>query len=157
MVGLVLLSLWFAFQRPLEILLSLSILLLSGLFLLAVMRLAGWSWNLLNLMGLPLILGTGVDYSIFMQLSLRRYHGDLHMAHRAVGRALMLCGGTAVAGFGALTLSSNAGMASLGQVCAVGIASNMLISVFLLPSWWAALISRKPKILKPDVISSVRA
>jgi predicted RND superfamily exporter protein len=98
---------------------------------------------LLNLMGLPLILGTGVDYSIFMQLALRRYHGDLRMAHRAVGRALLLCGGTATAGFGALTFSTNAGMASLGQVCAVGIAGNMLISVFLLPSWWAALTNKK--------------
>lgn len=143
MVGLVLLSLWLAFRRPLEILLSLSILFLSGLILLSVMRLMGWSWNLLSLMGLPLILGTGVDYSIFMQLALRRYHGDLRTAHRAVGRALLLCGGTAVAGFGALTFSSNAGMSSLGQVCAVGIACNMLISVFLLPSWWSALTNRK--------------
>ena len=145
MVGLVFLSLWLAFRRPVEILLSLAILLLSGLLLLAVMRLSGWSWNLLNLMGLPLILGTGVDYSIFMQLALRRYHGDLSTAHRAVGRALLLCGGTATAGFGALTFSSNAGMASLGEVCAVGIASNMLISVFLLPSWWASLNNKKSK------------
>ncbi len=143
MVGLVLLSLWLAFQRPLEILLSLSILLLSGLILMALMHWLGWSWNLLNLMGVPLILGTGVDYSIFMQLALRRYHGDLHLAHRAVGRALLLCGGTAAAGFGALTFSSNAGMSSLGQVCAIGIGSNMLISVFLLPSWWAALVNRR--------------
>ena len=30
-------------------------------------------------------------------------------------------------------------MASLGQVCAVGIAGNMLISVFLLPVWWRLL------------------
>jgi predicted RND superfamily exporter protein len=142
MVGLVFLSLWLAFRRPLEILLSLAILVMSGLILMAVMRLTGWSWNLLNLMGLPLILGTGVDYSIFMQLALRRYHGDLTVAHRAVGRALLLCGGTAAAGFGALTFSSNAGMASLGQVCAVGIASNMLISVFLLPTWWSALANR---------------
>jgi predicted RND superfamily exporter protein len=145
MVGLVFLSLWLAFRRPLEILLSLAILLISGLILMAVMRLSGWSWNLLSLMGLPLILGTGVDYSIFMQLALRRYHGDLKVAHRAVGRALLLCGGTATAGFGALTFSSNAGMASLGQVCAVGIASNMLISVFLLPTWWAALTNKFKK------------
>jgi predicted RND superfamily exporter protein len=143
MVSLVLLSLWLAFRRPTEILLSLGILALSGLILLSVMRLTGWSWNLLNLMGLPLILGTGVDYSIFMQLALRRYHGDLHMAHRAVGRALLLCGCTAAAGFGALTFSSNAGMASLGQDCAVGIGSNMLISVFLLPTWLATLTIKK--------------
>jgi KDO2-lipid IV(A) lauroyltransferase len=48
----------------------------------------------------------------------------------------MLCGATAVAGFGSLAFSSNLGMASLGKVCAVGIGTNMLISVFLLPAWW---------------------
>jgi KDO2-lipid IV(A) lauroyltransferase len=87
-------------------------------------------------MALPLILGTGVDYSIFMQLALRRYRGDLAMAHRSVGRALLLCGGTAVGGFGSLGFSSNAGMSSLGRVCAVGIAGNMAFSIFLLPVWW---------------------
>jgi KDO2-lipid IV(A) lauroyltransferase len=48
----------------------------------------------------------------------------------------MLCGGTAIAGFGSLAWSGNVGMASLGRVCAVGIAANMLISVWLLPIWW---------------------
>lgn len=139
MVGLVLLSLWLAFRRGAEILLSLAVLLGSGVGLLAAMKLLGWSWNPLNLMAVPLILGTGVDYSLFMQLALRRHHGNLRVAHRSVGRALLLCGGTAIAGFGALGLSSNAGMASLGQVCAVGIAGNMLISVFLLPVWWRKL------------------
>lgn len=137
MVFLVLLSLGLAFRRPREILLSLASLLTSALCLLAVMRLAGWSWNLLNLMAIPLVLGTGVDYGIFMQLGLRRYHGDVDMAYRVVGRALRLCGGTAIAGFGSLAWSSNAGMASLGQVCAVGIACNMLVAVFLLPAWWS--------------------
>lgn len=136
MVFLVMLSLFLAFRRPPEILLSLAVLFLSGLCLLAIMRWVGWTWNLLNLMAVPLVLGTGVDYSIFMQLALRRYQGDLAMAYYSVGRALLLCGGTAIAGFGSLGLSSNAGMASLGQVCAVGIGSNMLIAIFLLPIWW---------------------
>jgi predicted RND superfamily exporter protein len=139
MISLVMLSLLLAFRAWREVLLSIVVLLLSGACLLSVMRLAGWSWNLLNLMALPLILGTGVDYSIFMQLALGRYHGDLRMAHKAVGRALLLCGGTAIAGFGSLAWSSNAGMASLGVVCAIGIAGNMLISVLLLPWWWKAL------------------
>jgi len=138
MVCLVLLSLFLAFRRPREVLLSLAVLCLSALCLLSIMRLAGWSWNLLNLMALPLILGTGVDYSIFMQLALRRHHGDLFMAYRSVGRALLLCGGTACAGFGSLAFSTNAGMGSLGQLCAVGIGSNMLISIFILPVWWRA-------------------
>ena len=108
----------------------------------AVMRLAGWSWNLLNLMALPLMLGSGVDYSIFMQLALRRHNGNMKAAYHSVGRALLLCGGTAVAGFGSLSWSTNAGMASLGEVCAVGIAGNMLVSVFLLPFWWRAATAR---------------
>jgi predicted exporter/lauroyl/myristoyl acyltransferase len=139
MAALVLFSLWLAFQGWREILLSLAVLLFSGVCLLAVMQICGWSWNVLNLMALPLILGTGVDYSIFMQLALRRHHGSLRQAQRSVGRALLLCGGTAIAGFSSLGLSSNAGMASLGRVCAVGIAGNVLLSVLALPVWWKAL------------------
>ncbi len=136
MICLVLLSLWLAFRRPPEVLLGLAVLVLSGFCLLAVMRVAGWSWNLLDLMAVPLVLGTGVDYSLFTLLALRRYGGDLAIAYRSVGRALLLCGGTAIAAFTSLTWSTNAGMASLGAVCAVGIACNMLIAVFLLPVWW---------------------
>jgi predicted RND superfamily exporter protein/lauroyl/myristoyl acyltransferase len=141
MVLLVLTSLWLAFRRPAEIFLGLAVLALSGLCLLAVMAVAGWSWNLLNLMALPLLLGTGVDYGIFMQLALRRHGGDLVMVRRSIGRALLLCGGTAIAGFGSLAWSGNAGMASLGKICATGIAANMLISIFLLPAWWLKLTS----------------
>ncbi len=136
MVLLVLASLWLAFRRMAEVLLGVAVLLLSGLCLLAAMTLAGWSWNLLNLMALPLMLGTGVDYGIFMQLALRRHGGEVRAVRRSIGRALLLCGGTAVAGFGSLALSSNVGMASLGKVCAVGIGANMLIAVYLLPEWW---------------------
>lgn len=139
MVGLVLLTLGLAFGRPAEICLSLATLALGGICLLTVMKLAGWSWNVLNLMALPLLLGTGVDYSLFMQLALRRHGGSLQATRHSVGRALLLCGGTAVAGFGSLGFSSNAGMASLGQVCAAGLAGNMVISIFLLPVWWKVL------------------
>jgi uncharacterized protein len=152
MVCLVMLSLLLAFRRAPEILLSIGVLALSGLCVLSVMRLAGWTWNLLNLMSLPLVLGTGVDYSIFMQLALRRHHGDLDAAYQSVGRALLLCGGTAIAGFGSLAWASNAGMASLGQVCAIGVGSNMLIAIFLLPTWWKWTTQRN----SPDSISQNR-
>jgi len=150
MVALVLLSLWLAFRRATEILLGGAVLCLSGLCLLAIMTVCGWTWNLMNLMALPLMLGTGVDYTLFIQLALLRHGGDLAAVRRSVGRALMLCGGTAVAGFGSLGLSSNPGMASLGRVCAVGIGANMLISVFLLPAWWT-LFSSKSKVQSPKL------
>ena len=144
MLALVLTSLWLAFRRAIEILLGLAALLMGGTCLLCVMALAGWSWNLLNLMAVPLLLGTGVDYSIFMQMALRRYGGDAGLARRSIGRALLLCGGTAVAGFGSLAWSSYPGMASLGKVCAVGIAANIVVAVFLLPGWWRFACARSP-------------
>ncbi len=142
MIALVLGSLWLAFRRLAEVAAGIGVLGLSSLLLLAAMSLAGWSWNLLNLMGVPLILGTGVDYSIFMQLALRRHGGDVRLVRRSIGRALLLCGGTAIAGFGSLGWSSNEGMAGLGRVCALGIAANMLIAVGLLPAWWTRLTPR---------------
>lgn len=145
MVVLVLGSLWFAFRRTTEIILGAAVMLMSGLVLLAVMSLAGWSWNLLNLMSIPLIMGTGVDYSIFMQMALRRHGGDVPVVRRSIGKALLLCGGTAVAGFGSLAWSSNPGMASLGKVCAVGIGCNMLLAIFLLPGWWLALVPKQAR------------
>jgi KDO2-lipid IV(A) lauroyltransferase len=96
-----------------------------------------------------------------MQLALRRHGGDLKLAHQSVGRALMLCGGTAIAGFGTLGLSSNIGMSSLGRVCAIGIGCNMLLSVFLLPVWWKFFLgenkfkSMSAKISEPSQFYSI--
>ena len=99
-----------------------------------------WDWNILNLMALPLLLGMGVDFSIHMQFTLRRYGGDLLTVRRSVGRALLQAGATTVAGFGSLGFSTNAGMASLGKVCALGITLALLVAVYPLPVWWKAWI-----------------
>jgi len=90
----------------------------------------------LNVMGLPLLLGMGVDFSIHIQLALRRCQGDLLAVRRSVGRALLLAGSTTVAGFGSLAFSGNAGMASLGLACALGVTLALLVAVYLLPVWW---------------------
>ncbi len=124
------------FRRISEVALSIATLGFSLLGLTAAMALLGWSWNLMNIMALPLLFGAGVDYSIHIQFALKRHGGDLVQVRRTVGRAILLCGASTASGFGTLGLASNAGLASLGQVCATGIAITTLISVFLLPAWW---------------------
>jgi uncharacterized protein len=136
MLLLLLVALTFAFRRPAEVILSFLAIGFSLLGLLTIMAIAGWSWNLMNLMALPLLLGTTVDYSIHMQLALRRHGGNLRAIQGGTGRALLLCGATTFTGFGSLAWSSNAGLASLGQVCAAGLACATLTAVFLLPAWW---------------------
>src|SRR4029077_10706390 len=135
---LVVVSLWFAFRNLTEVALSLITLAFSALCLGATMDLLKWDWNILNLMALPLLLGMGVDFSIHIQLALRRYDGDLLVVRRSVGRALLLAGATTVAGFASLAFSTNSGMASLGKVCALGITLALVVAVYLLPVWWRA-------------------
>jgi predicted exporter len=137
---LVVVSLWLAFRNFKEVALSLVTLAFSGVLLWAAMEVLGWDWNILNLMALPLLLGMGVDFSIHMQLGLRRYEGDRLAVRRSLGRALLLAGATTVAGFGSLAFSTNTGMASLGKVCALGITLALVVAVYLLPVWWKTWI-----------------
>jgi predicted RND superfamily exporter protein len=139
----VIISLWLTFRKVSRVLLSLAVLGFSGAVLLAMMGMLGWRWNLINLVALPLLLAMGVDYSIHMLTALARYQGDSRGAFRTVGRALLLAGSTTIIGFGFLGTSSNLGMASLGRVCALGLAILLLTSVFLLPGW-VRLLERRP-------------
>lgn len=139
-VTLILLSLWLAFRRWTEVFLSFATLAFSLLGLWTIMVLVGWNWNVLNLTALPLLLGAGVDYSLHIQMSLRRHGGDARATRSVVGRALFLCAATTFIGFGSLSWSSNAGLASLGQICATGIALVAFTAVILLPGWWTALM-----------------
>lgn len=144
-VGLVLVTLWLAFHSWRDVLLSFITIAFSLLGVHLVMTFAGWSWNMMNLMALPLLLGMGVDFSIHMQLALRRHGGDLALVRRSVGRALLLAGSTTVAGFASLSFASNAGIAGLGKICAVGIVCAMLSAVYLLPVWWQRTVGNQQR------------
>jgi predicted RND superfamily exporter protein len=139
MTVILLVMLGLAFRRPQEVVLSVASLALALAGLLAVMSLLGWPWNLMNVMALPLLFGAGVDYAIHIQHALRRYGGDVVRVRNTVGRAILLCAASTAAGFGTLGMGSNAGIATLGRVCAVGVVSAALVSVFLLPQWWRSV------------------
>lgn len=115
-----------------------------GLFLLmGFMAVAGWSWNLMNLTALPLLLGAGVDYSIHVQLTLRRVGGRIARLRQTTGRALLLCAGTTAAAFGSLAAASNVGLASLGAICAAGVVCQAVSALYFLPAWTYA--ARRPQ------------
>lgn len=136
MVGALFVMLLLVFRSTRGVLLSIGTLAFSGIVLLACMAALGWEWNLINFAAIPLLLGAGLDYSIHIQLAIRRLHGDCAAAQRGIGRALLLCGFSTSAGFGSLGFSNSAALSSMGQVCALGILITMATAVFLLPSWW---------------------
>lgn len=149
--------LWLAFRRWSEVMLSLAALALSFVVLLAVMSTLGARWNLLNLVALPLLLGTSVDSTIHVQLAMRRERGRLRAVWRTTGMALVLCAGANVAGFGSLAWSSNAGLASLDLVCAGGVLCVLLIALVLLPRWWLTLHARDAAMAGSGVVAEAGA
>jgi predicted exporter len=141
---IVLAALYLTFRNWTDVGLSFAVLALSGLILLGTMGVLKWDWNLINLTSLPLLLGMGIDYSIHIQLTLRRLKGNRKATFQSVGRALLLAGSTSIIGFALLGNSSNLGMSSLGKVCAMGLTILLLVSVFLLPGWGSKTKSSSP-------------
>jgi lauroyl/myristoyl acyltransferase len=104
-----------------------------------MMSAVGIAWTLMSLTAVPLLLGAAVDYTIHIQTALRRQGGDLRAVRRVTGRALFLSAATTVAAFGSNAFSRHPGLASLGLVCAVGIATAYAVAVVLVPAWWDLL------------------
>lgn len=118
-------------------------LLFSGCLIVLLTIWTPMSWNSFNVCGLPLLFGTGLDFSIHMIFALRRNGGNVTEARHGIGKALVFCGTSSAIGFGSLATASAQGLASLGIVCAVGVLVNMIVAVWLLPRWWVWLHAGK--------------
>ncbi|ABA89893.1 exporter, putative [Syntrophotalea carbinolica DSM 2380] len=117
------------FFRRMEFTLLAMVPLLSGIVaVLVLMRLSGGSFNLFNVVALPLVIGLGADYGIFMVCKLRS-GADL-----GTSRAVLVSGLTTVAGFGALVLARHPGLHTLGCTVLVGVGMAIPVALLLLPA-----------------------
>ena len=112
--------------------------------LLGAMTLLGIPLSFFNLAAMLLLLGTGTDYSVLLLLSLRRNRGDVGRAQREMGVVILLCCASAVAGFGSISWANNIGLSEMGRTCALGLAIDALVSLFLLPLAWRFISRGKP-------------
>ena len=135
--GLVLgILLFIVFRGTREILLAVGTLVFSGLILLAFMSARGIEWNFVNITAIPLSLGLGLDFTIHMIYALRRHDREGGDGTHGVGRALAYCGLSTGLGFGALAMSGNNGLISMGLCCMVGVLATLFTSAFILPWAW---------------------
>ncbi|MBI3927091.1 MAG: MMPL family transporter [Armatimonadetes bacterium] len=123
----------FHFRSFQKAFLALLPLLVGVSWMLGAMVYFGVDFNLANFMGLPMILGVGLDYGIHV-VHRELEEGSPGIFSNCTGPATVLCGLTTVAGFGTLTLAHHQGIASLGFVLTTGIVSIMIASIVLLPA-----------------------
>lgn len=131
------LCLYFAFRKVFDALLVLGTTALAMVLCLGVMRTFGIEWNFMNLCSTFLIISTGVDYSIHVLFSLREHQGNELLMLEHVGKPILLCMATTAFGFGSLAFAQTQGLANLGLICAIGVGSNFLMAVFILPTLWS--------------------
>ncbi len=102
----------------------------------AAMDASGIALDPVNLVAVPLILGVGVDYSVYVAAFVLE-SGSAQAALQHRGRALVVTGLTTIAGFGFLGLSRYPPLSSMGLLCGVGLTLSVVLSATLLPALMA--------------------
>jgi len=142
------LMVFFHFRSLVAVILSLIPVGLGTLWLVGLM---GWNavpFNPANIMTLPLVIGIGVTNGIHI---LNRYAEERTpgILARSTGKAVLVSGLTAIAGFGSLILAQHRGIHSLGYIMGIGIAMCMIAALTFLPALlnligrWRPLVENK--------------
>jgi hopanoid biosynthesis associated RND transporter like protein HpnN len=107
-----------------------------GLGCVQMCGLLGWldiPFNPANMIGLPLILGIGVDEGAHLVHEMRRQRGRFKLGDSTT-IAIILTSVTTMAGFGTLILSRHQGLRSMGQLLTLGVGLCLACTVVFLPA-----------------------
>jgi hopanoid biosynthesis associated RND transporter like protein HpnN len=121
------------FRSALSVALALTPVAIGVIWLGGLMGWLGIPLNPANIMTLPLVIGIGVTNGIHI---LNRFAEERtpNILARSTGKAVLVSGLTALAGFGSLALAKHRGIQSLGYVMSSGIALCMLAALTFLPA-----------------------
>jgi hypothetical protein len=129
-----------------DTLLVLVPLLLAGLFTVAGSVLLGLPFNFANVIALPLILGVGVDYGVYLVQRGRDAEAARGgLLRTGTARAVLYGALITMANFGNLMLARHPGMVSMGALLTIGLAMTLLCALVLLPSLLAWRYGGGPK------------
>ncbi len=128
-----------------EVLLVLLPLLMTMVLTVAASLVLGVTLNLANVVALPLVLGLGIAFGIYLVLRKREGTSMAHVLHSSTSKAVFFSALTTMASFGALGFSRHEGMASLGILLVLTLTLALLCALVVLPAligeletrgWW---------------------
>ncbi len=132
---IVVILLWIDFRSLSMALLGVIPLLAGGVWMVGILKSLGMMLNFVNVMGLPMIVGIGIDDGVHL-LHRYKYEGfsKTPVVLKSTGKAILLTSLTTMAGFGSLMLGTYRGWASLGMLLSLGVAACFLTTVLFLPA-----------------------
>ena len=121
------------FRSPILALLAMVPLGLGFIWMLGFMRLTGMQLTVMNVMGLPMILGIGIDDGVHLIHRWRHEgKGKIRIVFSSTGKAILLTSLTTMLAFGSLVFSIWRGFAQLGGALFLGVGACFLTSVIVL-------------------------
>ncbi len=121
-------------RRVKESLLAALPLFIGLLWTVGLMHVFGLKFNLANVWGLPLIIGTSAEFGL--NVVVRYIEGRAHggpLVPRSTVMAVALNGITTMVGFGSMMIASHQGIFSLGLLLTIGSACALVASLVVLP------------------------
>jgi predicted RND superfamily exporter protein len=119
-----------------QTLLAISVLAFGLPMLVAINGLIGVSWNFANFFGLPILIGAGHEYGVFLVHRYREAVRDPRRVWRrwdVADKGLLLCAYVTCTSFGFFAMIANhRGLRSLGLVMSVGTACIYLAAILVL-------------------------
>ena len=107
----------------------------GSMWTVGIMDLADISFNLANLVILPLIIGIGVVNGVHL---VHRYREEkdknVNILSRSTGQGVVLSSLTTMIGFGSLMVADYQGVYSLGLVLTLGVGCCLVASITILPA-----------------------
>ena len=134
-------------RRYREVLFVLLPLVLTMILTVAACLALGVPLNLANVIAVPLVLGLGIAFGIYLVLRVREQGSLVDVIRSSTSQAVLFSALTSMASFGALSFSRHPGMASLGLLLVVALTLALVCALVVLPAlmseleqrgWWAA-------------------
>ncbi len=124
-------------RRASDVMLVLAPLIVSSLLVVLVSACVHLSLNFANIIALPLLLGVGVSFSIYLVMDWRA--GKRHPLGSATARAVGFSALTTGTAFGSLALSHHPGTASMGALLLLSLGCMVASTLLFLPALLASL------------------
>ena len=102
-----------------------------------------YSLNFVNLIMFPLLLGSAVDYGVYMVIAFDEQHPPIGELMAQTGRSVLYCMATTLIGFGSFVTSSYTGLVSMGVASLWGYAGATFGALLILPAVLGCLPRRR--------------
>ncbi len=127
--------LWLDFRTLKYVLIALIPLTVGVFWMVGLMHLFGLKLTVVNVMGIPMIIGIGIDDGVHIVHRWRSEgEGKLRTIFSSTGKAILLTSLTTMLAFGSLIFSVWRGFAQLGGALFIGVAACFLTTVIIIAS-----------------------